>query len=112
MVVAEPQLPVRAQHAARDDAANLGRRQLLEPRLRRVSVPEPGALVREGDLVANREVPRAAHHLELRVARGHRRQVEPIGVGMGVDAHDFTHHHAVPMLTGAMNLGDLEARVG
>ena len=84
----------------------------LSCRLVGVGIPEPGAGVGEGDPVADLEVPSAADDLDFFAAGVHGRQVQAVGVGMRVDAHDLADHYVVPVLAGAVDRTDLESRIG
>ena len=87
VLIGEAELQLRADHAGRDDAADL--RPLELAGRAGMRIVEGGALQREGDLLPRRDVGRAADDRLGRVAAVvHGGQAEAVGGGVGLDAGD------------------------
>ena len=104
--VREAEFPLRADHAQRSDAANLAFAQLA--RLPGAWVDKLSADLRECDRLPLSQVRRPTDDLQrfLR-AEIHRRQTQPIGIGMLLHRSHTTNDNMLPVTAAALDRLDL-----
>ena len=96
-----------ANHAAGSDAANLGCFQFLHFAV--MGIYQAGADTGERDLIADIQVGSAADNSLLSGAQFDRRQVESVGIGVGVDRRYLPDDHVIPAAAGGDYFGHLES---